>query len=70
MSATWVEGAAGSGHDVDHLPVAVVTAAGGTPYVGTRVGDLVRRPPVAVPVSATVREAARTMADERISKEK
>lgn len=33
----------------------------------TRVGDLVRRPPVAVPVSATVREAARTMADERIS---
>ena len=33
----------------------------------TRVGDLVRRPPVAVPVSATVRQAARTMVTERIS---
>ena len=33
----------------------------------TRVSDLVRRPPVAVPVTATVREAARTMATERIS---
>ncbi|KQT89562.1 fumarylacetoacetase [Marmoricola sp. Leaf446] len=38
---TWVEGAAGSGHDVDHLPLAVVAGAGGTPYVGVRVGDLV-----------------------------
>ena len=43
MSArpTWVEGAAGSGHDVDHLPLAVVAAPGRTPHVGVRVGDLV-----------------------------
>ena len=33
----------------------------------TRVGDLVRRPPVAVPVSATVREAAQAMVAERVS---
>lgn len=33
----------------------------------TRVGDLVRRPPVAVPAATTVREAAQVMVAERIS---
>ena len=37
----WVEGAAGSGHDVDHLPCAVVASGGASPHVGVRVGDLV-----------------------------
>ena len=38
---TWVEGASGSGHDVDHLPLAVVCTRGGSPHTGVRVGDLV-----------------------------
>lgn len=39
----------------------------GREMLRTRVGDLVRRPPVGVPVSSTVRVAAQTMAAERIS---
>ncbi len=38
---TWVEGAAGSGHDVDHLPYAVVRFGDDPPRVVARVGDLV-----------------------------
>ncbi|MEO5851532.1 MAG: fumarylacetoacetase [Nocardioides sp.] len=36
---TWVEGAAGSLFDVDHLPYAVFTRAGEAPRVGVRIGD-------------------------------
>ncbi len=36
---TWVPGAAGSGHDVDHLPYAVFVRDGDEPRVGVRVGD-------------------------------
>nr|MBA3720295.1 fumarylacetoacetase [Nocardioidaceae bacterium] len=38
---TWVEGAAGGPHDVDHLPYAVFSHGGDEPRVGSRVGDLV-----------------------------
>ncbi len=38
---TWVEGAAGSAHDVDHLPYAVVVTADGAARIGARVGDRV-----------------------------
>ncbi len=38
---TWVEGAAGGPHDVDHLPYAVFSHDGDEPRVGARVGDLV-----------------------------
>ena len=38
---TWVPGAAGSGHDVDHLPYGVVSAEGDAPRVGVRIGDFV-----------------------------
>ncbi len=38
---TWVDGAAGGGHDVDHLPYAVFSHGGDDPRVGVRVGDLV-----------------------------
>ncbi|SDR72849.1 fumarylacetoacetate hydrolase [Nocardioides scoriae] len=36
----WVEGVAGSGHDLDHLPHAVVRTASRGPHVVVRVGDL------------------------------
>jgi len=38
---TWVDGAAGSGYDVDNLPYAVFSRAGDEPRVGARIGDLV-----------------------------
>ncbi|WP_121252137.1 DUF294 nucleotidyltransferase-like domain-containing protein [Nocardioides ferulae] len=37
------------------------------PVLRSRIGDLVRRPPVAVPLEATVRAAAQRMTEERIS---
>ena len=36
---TWVEGAAGSGYDVDHLPYGVVSHAGGHREIAVRIGD-------------------------------
>lgn len=36
---TWVPHAAGSGHDVDHLPYGVFTTSDEPPRVGTRIGD-------------------------------
>ena len=41
MTATWVEGAAGSLFDADNLPYGVFSAAGEEPRVGVRIGDLV-----------------------------
>jgi fumarylacetoacetase len=42
MSATWVDGAAGSLHDVDNLPYGVFAVAGDEPpRVGVRIGDFV-----------------------------
>ena len=41
MSTTWVEGAAGSHHDVDHLPYGVFVHGDEAPRVGARIGDLV-----------------------------
>ena len=41
MTTSWVEGSAGSGFDVDHLPYAVFQRAGEEPRVGVRIGDLV-----------------------------
>jgi len=38
---TWVEGAAGSLHDVDNLPYGVFATAGEPPRVGVRIGDQV-----------------------------
>ena len=38
---TWVEGAAGSPYDVDHLPYAVFATADEPPRVGVRIGDQV-----------------------------
>ncbi|MGH3412641.1 MAG: fumarylacetoacetase [Marmoricola sp.] len=38
---TWVDGAAGSLHDVDNLPFAVFTHADEPPRVGVRIGDFV-----------------------------
>jgi len=38
---TWVEGAAGSLHDVDNLPYGVFSHAGEPPRVGARIGDFV-----------------------------
>ncbi len=38
---TWVEGASGGPHDVDHLPFAVFSHDGDEPRVGVRIGDLV-----------------------------
>ena len=40
-TTSWVEGAAGSGFDVDHLPCAVFERAGEEPRVGVRIGDQV-----------------------------
>jgi fumarylacetoacetase len=37
----WVDGAAGSGYDVTHLPYGVFSQGGDDPRVGVRVGDLV-----------------------------
>jgi len=39
--STWVPGAAGSGHDIDHLPYGVVSVDGDAPRVGVRIGDFV-----------------------------
>jgi fumarylacetoacetase len=39
--ASWVEGAAGSGFDVDHLPYGVVARPGERPRVAVRIGDQV-----------------------------
>jgi fumarylacetoacetase len=36
---SWVEGAAGSGYDADHLPYGVFASTGETPRVGVRIGD-------------------------------
>ncbi|MGZ4443102.1 MAG: fumarylacetoacetase [Nocardioidaceae bacterium] len=38
---TWVEGAAGSLHDVDHLPFGVFSREDDEPRVGVRIGDFV-----------------------------
>ncbi|RYB95730.1 fumarylacetoacetase [Nocardioides oleivorans] len=38
---TWVEGAAGSGFDVDHLPYGVFARSGERPRVAVRIGDQV-----------------------------
>jgi fumarylacetoacetase len=38
---SWVEGAAGSGYDIDHLPYGVFTHEGESPRVGVRIGDQV-----------------------------
>jgi fumarylacetoacetase len=40
-TSTWVEGAAGSPYDVDHLPYAVFATADEPPRVGVRIGELV-----------------------------
>jgi fumarylacetoacetase len=39
--STWVEDAAGSGYDVDHLPLGVFSHDDEPPRVGTRIGDFV-----------------------------
>ncbi|MDQ4085571.1 MAG: fumarylacetoacetase [Actinomycetota bacterium] len=39
--STWVEGAAGSAHDVTNLPYGVFSSGGEDPRVGVRVGDFV-----------------------------
>jgi fumarylacetoacetase len=39
--SSWVEGAAGSGYDVTHLPYGVFSRGDDEPRVGARVGDLV-----------------------------
>ncbi len=41
VERTWVEGAGGSGYDVDNLPYAVFSRGGDDPRVGVRIGDLV-----------------------------
>jgi fumarylacetoacetase len=41
MSETWVEGAAGSLHDIDNLPYGVFSRGSEPPRVGVRIGDLV-----------------------------
>ena len=38
---TWVDGAAGSGFDVDHLPYGVFARSGEHPRVAVRIGDYV-----------------------------
>ena len=38
---TWVEGAAGSGFDIDHLPYGVFARSGEHPRVAVRIGDQV-----------------------------
>ena len=40
-SGSWIEGAAGSGYDADHLPYGVFAVAGEGPRVGVRIGDQV-----------------------------
>ena len=40
-TTTWVEGAAGSGFDVDHLPYGVFARSGEHPRVAVRIGDFV-----------------------------
>jgi fumarylacetoacetase len=40
-TTSWVDGAAGSGFDVDHLPYGVVARPGERPRVGVRIGDQV-----------------------------
>jgi fumarylacetoacetase len=39
--SSWVEGAAGSGYDITHLPYGVFSRGDDEPRVGTRIGDLV-----------------------------
>ena len=39
--SSWVEGATGSGFDLDHLPYGVFSRAGEAPRVGVRIGDQV-----------------------------
>jgi fumarylacetoacetase len=39
MSSSWVEGAAGSGFDVDHLPYGVFSRGSEAPRVGARIGE-------------------------------
>ena len=41
LTESWVEGAAGSGFDVDHLPYGVFTTADEEPRVGVRIGAYV-----------------------------
>ncbi len=41
MTTTWVEGAAGSGFDVDHLPYGVFRHADDPPRIGARIGEFV-----------------------------
>jgi fumarylacetoacetase len=41
VNDTWVEGAAGSGHDVDNLPYGVFSVGDEPARVGVRIGDLV-----------------------------
>lgn len=41
VQPTWVDGAAGSGFDIDHLPYGVFTGDDDRPRVGVRIGDLV-----------------------------
>ena len=36
---TWLEGAAGSGFDVDHLPFGIFARSGERPRVAVRIGD-------------------------------
>ena len=38
-SSSWVDGAAGSGYDADHLPYGVFAVADEAPRVGVRIGD-------------------------------
>jgi len=46
---TWVEGAAGSGFDVDHLPYGVFTRHDDRPRIGVRIGDRVLDAAAAAP---------------------
>ena len=41
FDATWVDGAAGSGYDVDNLPYGVFSTVDEEPRVGVRIGDFV-----------------------------
>ncbi|MCY7402594.1 MAG: fumarylacetoacetase, partial [Nocardioides sp.] len=43
---TWVDGAAGSGFDVDHLPFGVFARSGEHPRVAVRIGDQVLDPSI------------------------
>ncbi len=52
VQPTWVEGAAGSGFDVDHLPYGVFTRGDDRPRIGVRIGDLVLDVAAASPPTA------------------